>query len=53
VLDNSSTHGTPEVVAWLKDDPRIHFHYTPTSAWWLKQIEGFFASLGAAASRES
>jgi transposase len=42
VLDNSSTHSTPEVVAWLAKNPRIHFHYTPTSASWLNQVEGFF-----------
>lgn len=45
VLDNSSTHGTPDVVAWLKKNPRIHFHYTPTSASWLNQVEGFFGIL--------
>jgi transposase len=42
VLDNSSTHSTPEVTAWLAKNPRIHFHYTPTSASWLNQVEGFF-----------
>jgi len=45
VLDNSSTHSTPEVAAWLKKNPRIHFHYTPTSASWLNQVEGFFGIL--------
>lgn len=45
VLDNSSTHSTPEVVAWLAKNPRIHFHYTPTSASWLNQVEGFFGIL--------
>lgn len=45
VLDNSSTHGTPEVTAWLAKNPRIHFHYTPTSASWLNQVEGFFGIL--------
>jgi hypothetical protein len=25
VLDNSSTHSTPEVAAWLAKNPRIHF----------------------------
>jgi hypothetical protein len=35
VLDNSSTPGTPEVMAWLAKNRRIHFHYTPTSASWL------------------
>ena len=46
VLDNSSTHSTPEVRKWLAKNPRIHFHYTPTSASWLNQIEGFFGILG-------
>ena len=32
VLDNSSTHGTPDVKAWLAANPQVHFHYTPTSA---------------------
>jgi transposase len=46
VLDNSSTHGTPDVKAWLAKNPRVHFHYTPTSASWLNQVEGFFGILG-------
>ena len=46
VLDNSSTHSTPEVRAWLAKNPRITFHYTPTSASWLNQVEGFFGILG-------
>jgi transposase len=45
VLDNASTHGTPEVLAWLEKNPRIHFHYTPTSGSWLNQVEGFFGIL--------
>lgn len=45
VLDNSSTHSTPEIKAWLAKNPRIHFHYTPTSASWLNQVEGFFGIL--------
>jgi len=45
VLDNSSTHNTEEIRAWLGTHPRIHFHYTPTSASWLNQIEGFFGIL--------
>jgi len=45
VLDNSSTHGTPDVMAWLAKNPRIRFHYTPTSASWLNQVEGFFGIL--------
>lgn len=46
VLDNSSTHGTPEVKRWLAANPRIRFHFTPTSASWLNQVEGFFGILG-------
>ena len=46
VLDNSSAHGTPEVREWLAANPRIHFHFTPTSASWLNQVEGFFGILG-------
>ena len=45
VLDNSSTHDTDEVRAWRAAHSRIHFHYTPTSASWLNQIEGFFGIL--------
>ncbi len=45
VLDNSSTHDTDAVRAWLADNPRVRFHYTPTSASWLNQIEGFFGIL--------
>jgi transposase len=45
VLDNSSTHSTPKIAVWLAKNPRIHFHYTPTSASWLNQVEGFFGIL--------
>src|SRR5207249_8647518 len=46
ILDNSSSHGTPDVRAWLAQNPQVHFHYTPTSASWLNQVEGFFGILG-------
>lgn len=46
VLDNSSTHGTPPIKEWLAENPRVTFHYTPTSASWLNQVEGFFGILG-------
>jgi transposase len=46
ILDNSSSHRTPAVRAWLAAHPRVHFHYTPTSASWLNQVEGFFGILG-------
>jgi len=46
ILDNSSAHSTPEVQAWLIEHPRVQFHYTPTSASRLNQVEGFFGILG-------
>jgi len=46
ILDNSSSHRTPAVRDWLTAHPRVHFHYTPTSASWLNQVEGFFGILG-------
>jgi transposase len=45
VLDNSSTHKTPEVLEWLRKHPRVQFHFTPTSASWMNQVEGFFSIL--------
>jgi transposase len=45
VLDNSSTHSTPEVKAWLVRHKRVHFHFTPTGASWLNMIEIWFAIL--------
>ncbi len=46
ILDNSSSHNTPEVKAWLAENPLVHFHFTPTSASWLNQVEGWFGILG-------
>jgi len=45
VLDNVSSHKTPEVMRWLERHPRWTFHFTPTSASWLNAVEGFFAKL--------
>ena len=42
VLDNLSTHGTPEVKDWLKDHPNVHFHFTPVGSSWINQIETWF-----------
>ena len=51
VLDNVSTHKTPDVRAWLERHPRITFHFTPTSASWLNQIETWFGILSRQAIR--
>jgi len=45
ILDNSSTHKTPAVQAWLRQHPRIHFHFTPTGASWLNLVEAWFSIL--------
>ena len=45
VLDNSSTHSTPEVNAWLKRHPRVAFHFTPKGASWMNLIESWFSIL--------
>ena len=45
VLDNSSTHSTPEVARWLARHKRVHFHFTPTSASWMNMIEIWFSIL--------
>ena len=45
ILDNSSTHSTPAVRAWLAAHPRIHFHFTPTGASWLNMVEAWFGIL--------
>jgi hypothetical protein len=38
VLDNLSTHTTPEVAQWLTDNPHISFHFTPIGSSWMNQI---------------
>ncbi|MGZ4217825.1 MAG: IS630 family transposase [Solirubrobacteraceae bacterium] len=45
VLDNSSTHSTPEVNRWLERHKRVHFHFTPTSASWMNMVEIWFSIL--------
>ena len=39
VLDNSSTHKTPEIQKWLAAHPRFVLHFTPTSSSWLNLVE--------------
>jgi transposase len=40
ILDNYCTHKKND--DWLKEHPNVHFHYTPTSASWLNQVEIWF-----------
>jgi len=44
VLDNLSTH-KPKNDKWLKMHKNVHFHYTPTHASWLNQVEIWFSIL--------
>lgn len=45
IVDNYATHKTPAVRRWLARHPRFHLHFTPTSASWLNQVEGFLAEI--------
>lgn len=45
ILDNSSTHKTPDVIKWIGKHPRFNLHFTPTSASWLNAVEGWFSQL--------
>jgi len=44
VLDNLNTH-KPKKDRWLKRHPNVHFHFTPTRASWLNQVEIWFSIL--------
>jgi len=44
VLDNLNTH-KPKNDRWLKRHPNVHFHFTPTRASWLNQVEIWFSIL--------
>ena len=39
ILDNLSAHKTPAVRAWAQQHPNVTFHFTPTYASWLNQVE--------------
>jgi transposase len=45
ILDDYQTHKHPTVEAWRAHHPRVHFHFTPTSASWLNLVERFFAEI--------
>ena len=58
ILDNHAIHKRHE--AWLEEHPDVVFHYTPTSASWMNQVEIWFGILsrkaldgGSFASKES
>ena len=51
VLDNYGTHTHAAVKAWLARHPRIHLHFTPTSASWMNLVEVFFSIITRQAIR--
>ncbi len=49
ILDNYGTHKKCDT--WLAQHPNVHFHFTPTSASWLNQVEIWFGILSRKALR--
>jgi transposase len=45
VVDNVSTHKTPDIHRWLVRHPRFHPHFTPTYSSWMNLVERWFAEL--------
>ena len=50
MLDNLNTH-KPKNDRWLKLHPNVTFHFTPTRASWLNQVEIWFSILQAKSLR--
>ena len=50
ILDNLNTH-KPKHDRWLARHPSVHFHYIPTHASWLNQVEVWFSILSRQALR--
>jgi putative transposase len=45
IMDNFSAHKTVEVRRWVEEHKSVHFHFTPTHASWLNQVELWFSIL--------
>jgi len=45
LADNLNIHKNEALRNWLRRNPRVQFHYTPTHASWVKLIESFFSIL--------
>ena len=52
ILDNLNTH-KPRHDPWLARHPNVHFHFTPTHASWLNQVEVWFSILSRQALQHS
>ena len=53
VCDNYATHKHAQVRAWVAGRPRIHLHFIPTYASWLKQVGRWFGLLSERATSPS
>jgi transposase len=42
VMDNYAAHKRIEIRDWLAANPRVHVHFTPTSASWMNLVEIWF-----------
>jgi hypothetical protein len=51
VMDNYAAHKRPEIRDWLSDNPRVHAHFTPTSASWMNLVEVWFGIIERQAIR--
>jgi len=45
IVDNYGSHKTKKVKEWLARHPRVHLHFTPTSASWLNMVERLFSDI--------
>jgi transposase len=45
IADNLSAHKTKLVKEFLRNNRRVHIHYTPTYSSWLNQVELWFAKI--------
>lgn len=53
VLDNLSVHKLKEDHPWRLKNPNVHFHFTPTHASWINQIEAWFSILSRSALKQA
>jgi hypothetical protein len=50
-MDNYAAHKRVEIRDWLATNPRVHAHFTPTSASWPNLVEVWFGIIEGQALR--
>jgi hypothetical protein len=50
-MDNYAAHKRVEICDWLAANPRVHVHFTPTSATWMNLVEVWFGIIERQAIR--